>query len=94
MCRVGGLQQGRHRGWLEWRPVPTEAFPVRVSRNIRKHLDMIAERNEDAALVLMRAAESTADELLRQQLLKAIHDLNQDALTLRALREHGELLRA
>lgn len=55
---------------------------------------MVAERNEDAAVVLMRAAESTRDELLRQQLLKAIHDLNQDALMLRALREHSELLRA
>lgn len=67
---------------------------MRISRNIRKNLDMIAERNEDAALVLMRAAESTVDELLRQQLLKTIHDLNQDALMLRALREHAELLRA
>lgn len=55
-------------------------------RNVRKTLDTIAEHNEDAALALMRAAERTGDEVLRQQMLRVIHSLNQDALNLRALR--------
>lgn len=56
-------------------------------RNVRKTLDTIAEHNEDAALALMRAAERTGDEVLRQQMLRVIHSLNQDALDLRVLRD-------
>ena len=56
-------------------------------RNVRKTLDTIAEHNEDAALALMRAAERTGDEVLRQQMLRVIHRLNQDAVDLRILRD-------
>ncbi|OHC20845.1 MAG: hypothetical protein A3J71_00110 [Pseudomonadales bacterium RIFCSPHIGHO2_02_FULL_60_43] len=56
-------------------------------RTVRKTLDTIAEHNEDAALALMRAAERTGDEVLRQQMLRVIHSLNQDALDLRVLRD-------
>jgi hypothetical protein len=56
-------------------------------RNVRKTLDAIAEHNEDAALALMRAAERTGDEVLRQQMLRVIHLLNQDAVDLRILRD-------
>ncbi len=56
-------------------------------RNVRKTLNTIAEHNEDAALALMRAAERTGDEVLRQQMLRVIHSLNQDALDLRVLRD-------
>lgn len=56
-------------------------------RNVRKTLDTIADHNEDAALALMRAAERTGDEILRQQMLRVIHSLNQDAVDLRILRD-------
>ena len=56
-------------------------------RNVRKTLDTIAEHNEDAALDLMRAAERTGDEVLRQQLLRVIQRLNQDSADLRILRD-------
>lgn len=61
---------------------------MRATRNIRKTLDLVASHNEDAALAVMRAAERTGDELLKQQLFNVIHRLNQDACELRDLREH------
>lgn len=67
---------------------------MRTTRNIRKTLDLVAKRNEDAALAVMRAAERTGDELLRQQLFNVIHHLNQDACDLRGLREQMDPLRA
>jgi hypothetical protein len=59
----------------------------RTARNTRKTIDVIASHNEDAALAVMRAAERMSDELLKQQLFKVIHRLNQDAAELRLLRE-------
>lgn len=56
-------------------------------RNVRKTLDSIAANNEDAAFALMRAAENTQDEVLRQHMLRLIHRLNQDAVDLRILRD-------
>ncbi|HIQ45294.1 MULTISPECIES: hypothetical protein [Pseudomonas] len=56
-------------------------------RNVRKSLDSIASNNEDAAFALMRAAENTRDEVLRQQMLRLVHRLNQDAVDLRMLRD-------
>ncbi|MGP9827739.1 hypothetical protein ACT048_25030 [Ectopseudomonas khazarica] len=56
-------------------------------RNVRKSLDSIASNNEDAAFALMRAAENTGDEVLRQQMLRLVHRLNQDAVDLRMLRD-------
>ena len=56
-------------------------------RNVRKTLDSIATNNEDAAFTLMRAAENTRDEVLRQHMLRLIHRLNQDAVDLRILRD-------
>ncbi|MEO4048962.1 hypothetical protein AAFN46_17960 [Pseudomonas sp. CAU 1711] len=64
---------------------------MRATRNIRKTLDLVASHNEDAALAVMRAAERSGDELLKQQLFNVIHRLNQDACDLRDLREHLEL---
>ncbi|MGL4315722.1 MAG: hypothetical protein ACRCTL_03805 [Pseudomonas sp.] len=54
---------------------------------MRKTIDLVASRNEDAALAVMRAAERTADDVLRQQLLTVIQCLNQDAAELRLVRE-------
>jgi hypothetical protein len=59
----------------------------RTARTTRKTIDVIAAHNEDAALAVMRAADRMSDELLRQQLFKVIHRLNQDATELRLLRE-------
>jgi len=59
----------------------------RATRNIRKVLDSVASNNEATAIEVMRAVEQVPDELLRQRLLKAIHQLNQDAAELRALRD-------
>ncbi|MEW6460983.1 MAG: hypothetical protein AB1459_07640 [Pseudomonadota bacterium] len=56
-------------------------------RNVRKSLDSIASNNEDAAFALMRAAENTRDEVLRQQMPRLVHRLNQDAVDLRMLRD-------
>ncbi|MFB8828703.1 hypothetical protein ACE0DR_03610 [Azotobacter sp. CWF10] len=58
----------------------------RVVRNIRKTLDSVAANNEAAAIEVMRAIEQLDNELLRQRLLKVVHDLNQDAGELHALR--------
>ena len=58
-------------------------------RNVRKTLDSIAANNEDAAFALMRAAENTRDEVLRQHMLRLIHRLNQDAVDLRILRDEA-----
>jgi len=58
-----------------------------VLRSARKTLDTVAGHNEDAAISIMRAAESLGDELLRQQLYRVIHRLNQDAAELRLLRD-------
>ncbi|WP_373388456.1 hypothetical protein [Pseudomonas alcaligenes] len=60
---------------------------MRATRTLRKTLDLVASHNEDAALAVMRAAERTGDEVLRQQLLNVIHRLNQDACELRSVRE-------
>ena len=59
----------------------------RAVRNMRKVLDAVASHNEAAALDVMRAAEQIKDELLRQRLLNAIHQLNQDADDLRLARD-------
>ncbi|PYC24460.1 hypothetical protein DMO17_10285 [Aquipseudomonas alcaligenes] len=67
---------------------------MRATRTLRKTLDLVASHNEDAALAVMRAAERTGDEVLRQQLLNVIHRLNQDACDLRSVREQLELRRA
>jgi hypothetical protein len=58
-----------------------------LNRNARKTLTTIAEHNEDAAIALMRAAERTGDQVLRQQMLRVIHQLNEDALDLRSIRD-------
>jgi hypothetical protein len=55
---------------------------------MRKLLDAVATNNEVAALDVMRAAEQLQDEVLRQRLLNLIHRLNQDAIDLRAARDH------
>ncbi|MBC9250871.1 hypothetical protein A9179_11340 [Pseudomonas alcaligenes] len=57
-------------------------------RNMRKTIDIVADHNEDAALAVMRAAEHTGDEGLKQQLLGVILRLNQDAQALRQVREN------
>ncbi|WP_370600133.1 hypothetical protein [Pseudomonas nitroreducens] len=57
------------------------------TRSLRKTLDSVAANNEATALEIMRAVDQVQDDLLRQKLLKAIHQLNQDATDLRALRE-------
>lgn len=63
-------------------------FMVRSARNIRKTLDIAAENNEAAAVVVMRAAEQLEmNDLLRQQLLNVIHRLHQDADELREIRD-------
>ncbi|CDF84518.1 hypothetical protein ACA097_24760 [Pseudomonas sp. QL9] len=59
----------------------------RPPRNIRKLLDAVASHNETTALEVMRAVDQVRDELLRQRLLNAIHDLHQDAAELRSLRD-------
>ena len=59
----------------------------RAVRNMRKVLDAVASHNEAAALDVMRAAEQIKDELLRQRLLNAIRQLNQDADDLRLARD-------
>ena len=59
----------------------------RAVRNMRKVLDAVASHNEAVALDVMRAAEQIKDELLRQRLLNAIHQLNQDADDLRLARD-------
>ncbi|MFR0691053.1 hypothetical protein ACLUTX_16765 [Enterobacterales bacterium AE_CKDN230030158-1A_HGKHYDSX7] len=58
-----------------------------ATRSLRKTLDAVAANNEATALEVMRAVEQVQDDLLRQKLLKSIHQLNQDAADLRALRE-------
>ncbi len=67
---------------------------MQATRSLRKTLDQVASHNEDAALLLMRAAERIGDELFRQQLLKVVHDLNCDADELRTVRDALELRRA
>lgn len=59
----------------------------RPTRNIRKLLDAVASHNEATALDVMRAVDQVRDELLRQRLLNAIHDLHRDAAELRSLRD-------
>lgn len=57
-------------------------------RSMRKTMDIVAAHNEDAALAVMRAAERTGDEALRQQLHNVVLRLNQDAQALRLMREN------
>ena len=59
----------------------------RATRHICKTLDLVADNNEAAAVAVMRAAEHIGDELLRQQLFKVIHRLNQDAAQLHLTRD-------
>ena len=59
----------------------------RSNRDICKTLDQVASNNQAAAIAVMRAAESIGDEMLRQQLLKVIHQMNLDAALLRYSRE-------
>lgn len=58
-----------------------------ATRSLRKTLDAVATNNEATALEVMRAVDQVKDDLLRQKLLNAIHQLNQDAADLRILRE-------
>lgn len=58
-----------------------------MNRTARQTIDTIAYRNEDAAIAVMRAAERTGDEMLKQQIFNVIHNLNQDAADLRRLRD-------
>lgn len=63
-------------------------MPVsRITRNLCKTLDLVADNNEAAAIAVMRAAERIGDELLKQQLFNVIHRMNQDADQLRLARE-------
>jgi hypothetical protein len=60
-----------------------------VSRTIRtlcKTLDQVASNNEAAAIAVMRAAEASNDQVLKQQLLNVIHRLNVDATLLQSAR--------
>ena len=59
----------------------------RPTRDICKTLDQVASNNEAAAIAVMRAAERIGDEMLRQQLLKVIHQMNLDAAQLRDARD-------
>ena len=59
----------------------------RVTRNLCKTLDLVADNNEASAVAVMRAAERIGDELLKQQLFNVIHRMNQDADQLRLARE-------
>jgi hypothetical protein len=59
----------------------------RSNRDICKTLDQVASNNQAAAIAVMRAAERIGDEMLRQQLLKVIHQMNLDAALLRYSRE-------
>lgn len=59
----------------------------RVTRNLCKTLDLVADNNEASAIAVMRAAERIGDELLKQQLFNVIHRMNQDAEQLRLARE-------
>ena len=58
----------------------------RTVRTICKTLDLVADNNQTAAIAVMRAAERTGDEVLKQQLLNVIHRLNLDATLLHAAR--------
>ena len=58
----------------------------RTVRTICKTLDQVAANNQAAAIAVMRAAERTGDEVLKQQLLNVIHRLNLDATLLQAAR--------
>jgi hypothetical protein len=58
----------------------------RATRNLCKTLDLIAANNEAAAIAVMRAAEASNDQVLKQQLLNVIHRLNVDAALLQASR--------
>ena len=59
----------------------------RTIRTLCKTLDQVAANNETAAIAVMRAAEASNDELLKQQLLNVIHRLNVDATLLQAARQ-------
>ena len=59
----------------------------RTTRNICKTLDQVAGNNEAAAVAVMRAAERSGDELLKQQLFNVIHRMNLDAAQLRFARD-------
>ncbi len=58
----------------------------RTIRNLCKTLDQVAANNQTAAIAMMRAAEASNDQLLKQQLLNVIHRLNVDAEVLQAAR--------
>ena len=64
----------------------------RLQRTLRKTLDVIAHNNEATTLDMMRAAEQLSDQILRQKLLNSIHQLNQDAQTLKQLARDDVLL--
>ncbi|MGY4531992.1 hypothetical protein ACVW0Y_001108 [Pseudomonas sp. TE3786] len=69
----------------------------RAIRSLCKTLDLIAANNETAAVAVMRAAEASNDQVLKQQLLNVIHRLNVDATLLQAARHeiaHEGLKRA
>lgn len=81
------MQYAGHKRPLRCRLSFQKAHAVTSLKLLRKTLDQVAANNESAAIVVMRAAERTGDEVLRQQLHRVIQQMNQDALTLRALRD-------
>lgn len=81
------MQYAGHKRPLRCRLSFPKAHAVTSLKLLRKTLDQVAANNESAAIVVMRAAERTGDEVLRQQLHHVIQQMNQDALTLRALRD-------
>jgi hypothetical protein len=64
-----------------------------AASNIRNTIDHVASHNEDAVLALMRAAERTGDDLLKQQLFNVIDRLHQDMGELRQARASLDLKR-
>lgn len=58
----------------------------RTIRTLCKTLDQVASNNEAAAIAVMRAAEASNDQVLKQQLLNVIHRLNVDATLLQSAR--------
>lgn len=58
-----------------------------AARRTRKTLDLVAYHNERAALAVMKMAERMDCQVLRGELLKVIHSLNQDAADLRQVRQ-------
>jgi len=95
---VGPIQLSWGRNALAVPFTPSEPEYVKVSSQklLRKTLDQVASNNEMAAIAVMKAAERTGDEVLRQKLHRVIQQMNLDAQVLRAVRDSsfGGLKRA